>query len=484
MASFAKSNSSNANAPTLSITTASQLTQVAYDAAEKDRIMPCMLNIEACQTQDDDRKVIDIVIVLDKSGSMQGANKLGLCLKTAEFLCTQLTKRDRFGLVSYDTHVTADLGLTYMDKKGKAKAIEAIRRIRAGSMTNLSGGALKGVEMISEGLKTSEADVKSVLLLTDGLMNQGITSPPQLLEVMRNVLKPIEGIHFFTFGFGADHDEQLLRDLSEITTSAYYFIKSHDAIPTAFGDCLGGLLSVVAQNVRIVFRAAGGASFSGKIMTKYPTKLCDRGGIELTVGDISSEETKTIVMKVLLPHLSEPVHGSDAPVMVADVMFVDLEKNKPVSITEQLCIARPARENMKPEDPNKQVFEELTRSMTALALDEAKKLADNGDMKSARTRLTSSKQAIVNLGMSNFGKEYRSQTVEQCEDDLDLNMDAFSSNYEYQARGKYLATNMAQAHGFQKSSVVSATRKFGGYRKGKKSAFASNFLSKVLPGKK
>ena len=241
----------------LTLSTTAQFSQIAFDGSLEDRTLPAILNLEACEHKDDERKVIDVVIVLDKSGSMSGNKKLGLCLKTAEFLTKQLTKRDRLGIISYDTHVSEDLPLTYMDAKGRATALDSIKRIRAGSMTNLSGGALKGIETIQRGMKNSEADVKSVLLLTDGLANQGITGSQSIVAAVKGALEMTKGVKFYTFGFGSDHDEKLLKDLSEITQSSYYFIESSEGIPSAFGDCLGGLLTLIAQNVSVVIKPAG-----------------------------------------------------------------------------------------------------------------------------------------------------------------------------------------------------------------------------------
>lgn len=51
----------------------------------------------------------------------------------------------------------------------------------------------------------------------------------------------------FTFGYGSEHDADLLHALAEAGNGLFYYIDSSESIPDSFCDCLGGLLSVAAQ---------------------------------------------------------------------------------------------------------------------------------------------------------------------------------------------------------------------------------------------
>ena len=51
----------------------------------------------------------------------------------------------------------------------------------------------------------------------------------------------------FTFGYGAEHDADLLHAVAEAGNGLFYYIDNADNIPESFCDCLGGLLSVAAQ---------------------------------------------------------------------------------------------------------------------------------------------------------------------------------------------------------------------------------------------
>merc|ERR1711968_119719 len=92
----------------------------------------------------------------------------------------------------------------------------------------------------------------SVLLFTDGLANQGIRDSAGITAAMQGAMAQSDSLFsVYTFGFGADHDPLLLQNISSAAQGLYYFIQTTEAIPDSFADCLGGLLSVAAQNVRL-----------------------------------------------------------------------------------------------------------------------------------------------------------------------------------------------------------------------------------------
>lgn len=64
-------------------------------------------------------------------------------------------------------------------------------------------------------------------------------------------------IPIYCFGYGTDHDKNMLCDVTEITKGGtYYFVKNNTNVSSAFGGVLGGILSVVAQNTVLTFQAS------------------------------------------------------------------------------------------------------------------------------------------------------------------------------------------------------------------------------------
>jgi Mg-chelatase subunit ChlD len=124
------------------------------------------------EEKDEKRAPIDIVCVIDKSGSMRG-EKMELVKSTLKFMLEQLGPEDRVALVAFDSDVDSVFGFLNMDEKGKDNATKSINCLKPGSATNLSGGLFKGYELVKE--RENPSEICSILLFTDGLANNGIT---------------------------------------------------------------------------------------------------------------------------------------------------------------------------------------------------------------------------------------------------------------------------------------------------------------------
>ena len=61
-----------------------------------------------------------------------------------DILAHAVKECDRLSLVTYDTQVYLDFGLTAMDKTNKERTKHTIQNLRDGSCTNLCGGLMKG----------------------------------------------------------------------------------------------------------------------------------------------------------------------------------------------------------------------------------------------------------------------------------------------------------------------------------------------------
>lgn len=74
----------------------------------------------------------------------------------------------------------------------------------------------------------------------------------QVAKAVRGVTSQIQSIcSVHTFGFGEEPDPEYLREISEEGSGMFYQIDSAEDIPVAFADCLGGLLSVVSQKIKL-----------------------------------------------------------------------------------------------------------------------------------------------------------------------------------------------------------------------------------------
>eukprot|EP00005_Dracoamoeba_jomungandri_P010636 CAMPEP_0174268212 /NCGR_PEP_ID=MMETSP0439-20130205/36600_1 /TAXON_ID=0 /ORGANISM="Stereomyxa ramosa, Strain Chinc5" /LENGTH=279 /DNA_ID=CAMNT_0015356243 /DNA_START=160 /DNA_END=995 /DNA_ORIENTATION=- len=111
----------------------------------------------------------------------------------------------------------------------------------------------------------------------------------------------------YTFGYGTAHNSSLLEGLADLGSGLYFFIQNADDISLSFVECLGGLLTVVAQDLKLSFKPLSDCTIQ-KIL--YKSSALD-GGSTVLLGDIQSEEQRDILVSLSLPALPVPTESQD-----------------------------------------------------------------------------------------------------------------------------------------------------------------------------
>lgn len=148
-------------------------------AINVDGTVHLMLELAAPAAVAAERAPIDVVVVLDRSGSM-GGDPMHVVREATCNLLRLLGPDDRLGVVAFDDEVQLVLPLSSHDIDA---ACSKVRQIEAGGSTNLSGGWLKGFEILSAHARPEA--VSRIIVLTDGHANEGITDPVQLCTMAR-----------------------------------------------------------------------------------------------------------------------------------------------------------------------------------------------------------------------------------------------------------------------------------------------------------
>jgi hypothetical protein len=362
---------------------------------------------------------------------------------------------DRLSLVTYDTQVYLDFPLTAMGGANKDKTKTIISKLRDGSSTNLCGGLVKGMEEVV-GCKGERAQVQSVLLLTDGLANEGVKDMEGILAEMRRLQDPpaqaevipkkFDGT-VYTFGFGSDHDSNLLEAISRQGGGVYYFIDSTDKIPESFADCLGGLLSVVGQNLSLEIEAVGSTTLSAVHASQPLQWRTHRKSCVIQLGDIQSEEERDIVLELGLPAVeASGGQEEEGPVVRASLTYFDIISSTLVDDvkTELLVTRRDGDQG----PPSVAVDQQRNRVTAAAALRDADPLASQGKLEEARKVL---QDAVALLEKSHTASsDYCKAVVE----DLKRSLASIRSQVEYKSHGRQYIKSKMQTHSVQRSNFV------------------------------
>lgn len=350
---------------------------------------------------DEKRENLDLVCVLDISSSMNGASKLDLCKNTLDFVVSQLSPNDRLSLVTFSNNVKTVQKLTKMDEDGKRKFRENVKKVRASGMTNLSGGLLKGVSEVMEQREDGDAPntIQSILLLTDGQANVGIKDKEPLVEILlqspqqasKNSKSENESsalpFSVFTFGFGSDHNVELLKAVSDCANGVYYFIDDLDKVGNAFGDCLGGLLSIVAQNTTLEIMGANGSTVSD-VFTDYPNKRRADKTLVVDLGDLYAEEQRNILSSMNLKFppkmFSDVKNDTQIEICKVKLSCTNLLTKKNEVQEMGICISvRPKTIPMSETEMEENLSIEIhyNRWETSKTMLEADKMSDNHQLK-------------------------------------------------------------------------------------------------------
>lgn len=212
-----------------------------------------LLRFRAADILESPRRNLNLSLVIDRSGSMAGS-PLHHALKAAESVVDQLEVNDVLSVVVYDDAVDTVVPPQTVTDKSALK--NSIRNVRAGGITNLSGGWLQGCEYVKKQLDSQK--INRVLLLTDGLANMGIRDPKVLTTTAGQ--KAEEGITTTTLGFAQGFNEDLLIGMARAAGGNFYFIQSIDEAAEVFSIELDSLRAVAGQNLQMTIELADGVS--------------------------------------------------------------------------------------------------------------------------------------------------------------------------------------------------------------------------------
>jgi secreted protein with Ig-like and vWFA domain len=191
-------------------------------------------------------KPLNLVLLLDRSGSMERADRVRIVREAIQTLANQLKVEDRFSVVTFarTARLFAD-GVTG-DKAGAI--VESLSGITPEGGTNLEDALRLGYETASRHFQNN--GVNRVILFTDGAANLGDLSPESLRDRVETWRK--RGVALDCFGIGWDGlNDDLLEKLSRNGDGRYGFLNSPEEAGGEFANKIAGALHVAAADVKV-----------------------------------------------------------------------------------------------------------------------------------------------------------------------------------------------------------------------------------------
>lgn len=226
-----------------------------------------------------DRPPLNLVAVVDKSGSMSG-EPLALVRASLLKIVGQMRDGDRISIVLYGDRSHVYLAPT--DIKGnRAEIAAAIEAIQSAGSTNMEAG-------LQVGYQTAFADAPGfdgttrMMLFTDEQPNVGRTDAASFIGMAEAASK--RGIGLTTIGVGVQFDASLATKVSSTRGGNLYFIANREQVVSVFEKQLDTMVSELAHDLVLTLRPTPGYRISGVfgvpdgVMTETP-----EGAITITV---------------------------------------------------------------------------------------------------------------------------------------------------------------------------------------------------------
>ena len=187
-----------------------------------------------------------LTLVIDGSGSMDTADRLGRIRRALHLLAGQLKPQDSIAIVQF-----SEQGRLLLDRTSGTNAAAvraAVDALSANGSTDLEAGLRLGYEVAARGFRSGAAN--RVFLLSDGVANLGASSAQAILATVEQYRK--QGIYLTVLGFGrGNYDDAMLEQLADKGDGQYAFVDTDAEAKRLLVDQWEQTLHVIARDVKI-----------------------------------------------------------------------------------------------------------------------------------------------------------------------------------------------------------------------------------------
>jgi len=355
---------------------------------------------------DEQRPMLEVCIALDVSGSM-GGRKIETMKGSAKKFIDNMSPKDRISIVAFSSHVIMvteePVYATRENKEDLKKKIDDLHTIGA---TNMSDTLMTMFELLS-GKSKGENVIKRAIFFTDGCPTAGVQNYTGLIDIVR---KRNPDISISTFGFGEDHDPELLGGFAKVGKGNNFYIQELTECDEYFGTELGGLLTTFAKDIVVKLKPKRGVTvhkilndFSVKVIkddqeeevTPVPERiqvlLNDIQGDEvvISIANIYGEESRSVVAELKVTD-----HLDESDLVDVSVMYTKISDDKKHRVDSVAAVEFVGEDEIQ-DIPDSVVEEQVILLNSAQVQHEARYVADQGNVTDAERLLRDFDSALI-----------------------------------------------------------------------------------------
>jgi Ca-activated chloride channel family protein len=325
-------------------------------------------------TSEAERAPLNVAIVLDRSGSMQG-EKLQRAREAAVNALEVLKPTDIVSVIAYDTDVSVLVPATRLTDREQVASV--IRGIQAQGNTALFGGVSKGAAEVRKFLDNRH--VNRIILLSDGLANVGPSSPGELGALGASLKK--ENISVSTLGLGLGYNEDLMVALAGQSGGNHQFIENASELASVFRREFDEVLSAVAQEVDIKVQIPEGIR---PVRVLGNSSDINGQSIVSRLSQVYSDQHKHIVIEVEIPAelAATPAEGQVAALKLAsvEVTYANLSNHQSESLAGEIAVTFSTSDDAVKASRDNTVMADVVALVASEQNKYATQLLDQGDL--------------------------------------------------------------------------------------------------------
>ena len=285
-----------------------------------------------------DRPPLNLVFLIDTSGSMEGPDRLGLLKQSLALMLAELRPEDQLAIVAYAG--SAGLVLPPTPAADRATILAALESLSAGRST---AGA-EGLELAyrTAAAMSAEGEVSRILLATDGDFNVGVSDPDGLVAY---VAKRRDTAYLSVLGFGRGNlDDAVMQALAQNGNGQAAYIDTLSEARKVLVDQLTGALFPIADDVKIQVEW-NPATVAEYRLIGYETRALRREDFNndrVDAGEIGAGAQVTAIYEVTAPGaealLNDPLRYGATPTTAdaGELGFLRLRWKAPGAATSTL----------------------------------------------------------------------------------------------------------------------------------------------------
>lgn len=238
---------------------------------------------------------LNLVFLIDTSGSMMGPDRLPLAQKSLSLLIEQLRPQDRVAMVAYAGSAGAVLAPT--DGRQKLKMRCALGALHGGGSTAGGQGLSLAYALAKQNFDPKA--VNRVILVTDGDFNVGVADPAKLKDFVSDQRK--SGVYLSVYGYGrGNYNDSMMQALAQNGNGTAAYVDSLQEARKLFRTDFTRSLFPIADDVKIQIEF-NPAQVSEYRLIGYETRLLNREDFnndQVDAGEVGAGASVTALYEI------------------------------------------------------------------------------------------------------------------------------------------------------------------------------------------